>query len=277
LEDLTLSPHIAVVLGIFADHLDRYGDLAAYTAAKSAIARYQTRHDLVLYNFDCERATSIASLSVGRRLAFGKDRPSLLSDGPGPLLGDFNNYNVWPAIHIGRHFRMSDDDLARAIRSFSALPGRLETVVDKEGIRFICDIRSTAPEVTVAALQAVAQNGDSVHFLLLGGVDRNQDYRSLLPALARSAVQHILLFPPTGMRIGELLRSSNLSSRVKLFEPQSMEDAIRYVYRNAPAGQSVCLMSTGAPSSGGFFHGPEDKAHQFAHFARTLGRSEART
>src|SRR6185295_9904919 len=162
--------------------------------------------------------------------------------------------------------------LAASIQSFHALPGRLETVADKDGVRFVCDIRSTAPEVTVAALDALAQDGDGVDFLFLGGVDRHQDYRTLVPALERSAVRHVVLFPPTGARIRALLQGTPLAGRLAFFEPSSMEEAVRYVYRRAPAGRSVCLMSTAAPSNGGLFAGPDDKARQFAHWATLLGR-----
>lgn len=272
LESLRTSPDIAVVLGIFGDHLDRYGDLESYVAAKSSITRYQTRDDVVLYNADCPRATALAALGTARRVPFGRQRPELLAGSKGPLLGEFNNYNLWPAVLVGRLFGVSDAALAASIRSFRPLEGRLETVADKDGVRFVCDIRSTAPEVTAAALEAL---GDDVDFLFLGGVDRHQDYRSLVPALERSAVRHIILFPPTGARIRAILERTPLADRIAFFEPGSMEDAIRYVYRRA-AARSVCLMSTGAPSNGGLFKGPEDKARQFAHFASKLGREEAR-
>ena len=270
LESLQTSPDIAVVLGIFGDHLDRHGDMASYVAAKSSITRYQTRRDVVMFNADCPRATALAELGVAQRVAFRRERPDLLGDTSGPLLGDFNNYNIWPAILVGRHFGIGDEQLAASIRSFRPLPGRLETVVEKDGVRFVCDIRSTAPEVTVAALEALGHDG--VDFILLGGVDRHQDYRTLVPALTRSAVQHILLFPPTGARIRAVLAGTPLGERFDMFEPRSMEEAIRYVYQRAPAGRSVCLMSTAAPSNGGLFDGPEDKAHQFAHWATQLGR-----
>lgn len=271
LENLRSPLDIAVVLRVFGDHFDRHGDMAAYVAAKAAITRYQTRHHVVMYNADCPHATALAQLGVARRVAFDRARPALLGDAKGPLLGEFNNYNLWPAILIGRHFGISDAAIAAAIRTFRPLPGRLEEVANKDGVRFVCDIRSTAPEVTVAALDAHRENGDDVHFLLLGGVDRQQDYRTLLPALERSAVRHILLLPPTGARIRALIEGSPLIERIRLFEPKSMEEAIRYVYQHAPA-QSLCLMSTAAPSNGGLFSGPEDKARQFAECANRLGR-----
>jgi UDP-N-acetylmuramoylalanine--D-glutamate ligase len=273
LEGLRASPHIAVVLGIFGDHLDRYGDLASYVAAKSSITRYQTRPDVVMYNADCPRATALARLGAGRRLAFDRARPGLLGPAPGPLLGEFNNYNLWPAVLVGRLFGIDDAALAASIRSFRPLAGRLETVADRDGVRFICDIRSTAPEVTVAALEALG--GGGVDFLFLGGVDRQQDYRPLVPALERAAVRHVILFPPTGARIRALLESSPLGARLAFFEPASMEEAIRYVYRRAPAAGSICLMSTAAPSTGGLFSGPEDKVRQFTHWATHLGREGA--
>ncbi len=272
LEGLRASPDIAVVLGIFGDHFDRYGDMASYVAAKSSITRYQTRHDVTMYNADCPYATSLAELGAARRVPFRRARPDLLGGARGPLLGEINNYNIWPAVLVGRLFGISDRDLAESILSFRPLPGRLETVVDKDGVRFVCDIRSTAPEVTVAALDALDESGDRVGFLLLGGVDRNQDYRTLVPALERSAVRHVLLFPPTGARIRALLEGTALADRLTFFEPASMEEAIRHVYRNAPDERRVCLMSTAAPSNGGLFSGPEDKARQFARWAAELGR-----
>lgn len=269
LEDLHVSPDIAVVLGIFPDHLDRHGDMNNYVAAKSAITRFQGRGDLVLYSADCTHAFGLAQLSPARRVPITRERPPLLGASPGPLLGAFNYDNIWPAVHIGRHFGIPDVDLASSLRSFRPLPGRLETVTDKDGLRFVCDIRSTAPEVTVAALDALADA--RVKFLFLGGVDRQQDYRKLIPALRRSTVEHLVLFPPTGERIREVITNAALS-HLKLFEPKSMEDAVRYVYTHAPAERSVCLMSTAAPSNGGLFTGPEDKARQFAHWSSRLDR-----
>lgn len=270
LENLRVSPDIAVVLGIFGDHLDRYGEMASYIDAKSSITRYQTRDDVVLFNADCPRATALAELGAARRVAFARTWPDLLAGFPSPLLGEFNNYNIWPAILVGRLFGVGDAELAASIRSFRPLEGRLETVVDKNGVRFVCDIRSTTPEVTVAALEAL---GDDVDFLFLGGVERGQDYRTLIPVLSRSAVRHIILFPPTGARIRALLERTRLADRLAIFEPRSMEEAIRYVVQRAGA-RSVCLMSTGAPSNGGLFAGPEDKARQFAYWARKLEREQ---
>ncbi len=198
-----------------------------------------------------------------------------MGEAPSPLLGTFNHYNLWPAIHIGRHFGIDDRALAASIASFRPLSGRLDTVAERDGVRFVCDIRSTAPEVTVAALEAFAESGDGVDFLFLGGVDRQQDYRKLLPALEGSSVRHIVLFPPTGARIRALLGRTPLRDRFAFCEPRSMEEAVRYVYRHAPAGPSVCLMSTGAPSNGGLFAGPEDKVRQFVHWATHLGRERA--
>jgi UDP-N-acetylmuramoylalanine--D-glutamate ligase len=178
---------------------------------------------------------------------------------------------LWPAILIARRLGIEDGDIARALRTFRPLRGRLEQVAYKDGVRFVCDIRSTAPEVTVAALEAHRESGQDVGFLFLGGVDRQQDYQSLLPALERSAVRHVILLPPTGERIRTLIETSSLRERIALFEPSSMEEAIRYVYDHAPA-ESLCLMSTGAPSNGGLFTGPEDKARQFAECAMRFGR-----
>ena len=50
LEDMTISPHIAAVLNITPNHLDRHGTMEAYTAAKARILAFQNHGDIAILN-----------------------------------------------------------------------------------------------------------------------------------------------------------------------------------------------------------------------------------
>ena len=50
LQDLTISPHIAVVLRVTSDHMDYHRDREEYIEAKSAIVRYQKPEDTCIIN-----------------------------------------------------------------------------------------------------------------------------------------------------------------------------------------------------------------------------------
>ncbi len=66
--DLTVSPHVAVVLSITPDHLNWHRDLDEYYLAKGRIAAYQSTKDSVVYVADSPVATAVAETSRGQRI-----------------------------------------------------------------------------------------------------------------------------------------------------------------------------------------------------------------
>src|SRR3989344_7457114 len=68
LQDLTISPQIAVVLDIFPDHMDAHKDFKEYQEAKTNITRYQTSRDKVFYFKDNKFSAQIAKKGNGKKL-----------------------------------------------------------------------------------------------------------------------------------------------------------------------------------------------------------------
>src|SRR5438477_3077991 len=84
-----------------------------------------------------------------------------------------------------------------AVRTFQALPHRLEPVGTCDGITFYDDSIATVPDATLAALEAL---GPGVQTLILGGHERNLDFGELGLRLPPN-INTVILFPPTGIRI----------------------------------------------------------------------------
>ncbi len=68
LQDLNLSPHIAVVLMVLPEHLDYHKDVAEYVQAKSTITKYQIANDLAVINFDYEYSMEIGKGGDAKKL-----------------------------------------------------------------------------------------------------------------------------------------------------------------------------------------------------------------
>src|SRR5262245_24395832 len=66
----TFHPHVAVLLNITADHLDRHADMDGYAAAKARIFANQTTSDYAVVNADDPLAMRVSERIASRRLCF---------------------------------------------------------------------------------------------------------------------------------------------------------------------------------------------------------------
>jgi len=170
LEDVhTLACHVAVLLNIEPDHLDRHGTFAAYRAAKLRI-------------FERARVKIVPR-------GFGIDGIEFSADDPLPaeplIPGRHNRENAAAATAAARAAGVPDDAIAEALRTFPGVPHRLEQVRELRGVRWINDSKATN---TAAARRGVAAY-DAPLRLILGGSLKGEDFGPFareLPATVRS-------------------------------------------------------------------------------------------
>ena len=72
--DLTISPHIAVVLNITADHLDWHKSVEEYVEAKTNIVRHQKKSDFAVVNSDYKTPKNFANLTKANVFFFSRSR-----------------------------------------------------------------------------------------------------------------------------------------------------------------------------------------------------------
>ncbi len=256
LQNLKKSPHIAVFLNLFPDHLDYYKNFNAYQKAKENIALYQTQNDFFIYNRDDKIVKEIAKTTKAQKLSFNCCLIRRIKQQDIPLRGEFNLQNIKAAIVVGKILGVSERDIARAIKNFKPLPHRLEFVGRHKGIDFYNDSMSTIPEVTMAALDAL---GSKVKTLILGGSEKGSDYAELAQKIAQSKIRTLIIFPGTGEKVWQEILALKKTNLPQPFFVDSMSEAVMIAYqqtsrpaRNASrsdaGGGEVCLLSPGAAS-----------------------------
>lgn len=241
LEHLRISPNIAVVTSFFPEHLDRHGSLIAYWEAKKHIAMHQTKDDCVFYNAAFPECALIAKESPGTKIPFtAHDLPIEVSQTK--FTGEHNRSNLAAALKVAEFVGVPHKTAMAALTNAEPLPHRLQNLGKHRGIVWVNDSFSTAPEATIAGLQALGSNVDT---LLIGGFDRGVDFTGIAKFLAESTVRNIVVFPDTGLKIRDLMAAHPHNKT--FYETTSMDDAVAWAAAHTAPGKTV-LLSSASPS-----------------------------
>ena len=266
LEQMTISPHIAVITNITLNHLDRHKTMPAYTAAKTRILDFQNPQDFAVLNHDDSGSYNLRGKAAGSLLTFGFNKPEGKSRGI--FLGDesfmlFNGQNekkLFSASALrlpGRHnlanamaacaaslaAGFSVEAMRMGISSVEGIPHRLELVKVFNGIRWINDSIATTPERVMAAMCAL--EGPLV--MLLGGRDKDLPWENLA-TLLHEMHPKVVLFGEAGSLINTALKKyEGISPSYPIFQVKTLEEAVKKAADIAETDESV-LLSPGGTS-----------------------------
>jgi UDP-N-acetylmuramoylalanine--D-glutamate ligase len=272
-------PHVAAVLNVTPDHLDRHGSLAAYADAKARILRAQGSGDWAVLNADDPGAAGLAPRVTARLLWFSRRQPvragAWVRDGwvtlrldSGTqavcpvsdifLRGSHNLENVLAAAACAGALGVPAERLRAAIRAFRAVPHRLEWIRDRGGVAFFNDSKGTNVDATLKALAAFAEP----IVLIAGGRDKGQRFEDLAAA-SRGRVKAAIVIGEGRATLGPALRAVT-----HVEEAESMGDAVRRAAALAVAGDVVLLSP--ACASFDLFRDYEHRGAVFAEEVRAL-------
>ncbi|HUD22220.1 MAG TPA: UDP-N-acetylmuramoyl-L-alanine--D-glutamate ligase [Acidobacteriaceae bacterium] len=247
-------PHIAVVLNITPDHLDRHGTFENYAAMKARITARQTAEDLLVLNAEDKPTQMIAARTKAQIFWFSGCRPikqGAFAHGESviylpregarpepvmplaeiPLKGAHNVENVLAAVCAARLGGVSSQSIRASVASFKAVEHRLEFVANVRGVAFYNDSKATNVDATKKALEAFASG---VH-LILGGKDKNSDYTELADLL-RTRVKIVYTIGSAAEKI-----ERQLAGVVKIVSAGTLEAAVREAARLAVVDDVVLL------------------------------------
>jgi len=248
-QSLTVSPRILVVTSLFPEHLTWHGSEEAYYRDKLNAAAHGP--DVVIAPYDDERvltwlhevAPEVDVLTTGSATVRVDDAGGLvwvdgtrLSVDELPLVGRHQAGNAALAAVAAGRLGVPPVEAAAAIRTFLALPHRMERIPSGDGRTWIDDSLATAPEAVVASLGSLPIGDVAV---LVGGADRGLDFGPLTAHLAVNPHVNALLLGPCGRRIHA---ETGLGTTFDSFAEAT-------AWAGSPANPArTVLLSPGAPS-----------------------------
>jgi len=252
LENVENSPHIAVLLNIFEEHLDHYNSYEDYQLAKVNIFKWQNSEDYFISNAKYDLINKYVNEYLKSNLL------EIVEEWEeyGNLIGEHNKYNVKIAVSIAKLFNIEDNTIKEAIKEFNSLPHRLEYVGEYNGIKYYNDSIATVPQATIAAIESI----DNLSTLILGGMDRGINYNAFVDYLNNSKIKNIILAYETGIKIASQLK------REGVFLVKDLEEAIN-VAKQVTEVNKVCLLSPAAASYG-YFKNFEERGNYFKEKVR---------
>ena len=231
LMNLKKSPHIAVFLNIYPEHLDYYKNFEEYFSAKKNIYKYQSESDYLIFNPEIEPKTKAKKIKIDVN-----DFAQFLKNNQ-QFLEITHIDNLIAVLNVAKLFNVPEKDIIKSLNKYKRLPHRLEFVGEFKGIRFYDDSIATIPEAVVYALDSL---GDDVETIILGGLDRGIKYDKLVKRIKKSNIKTIIAFPDSGEKIVKNIRS-------RIYKVDNMKDAVDLAYKHTSKGK-ICLMSPASPS-----------------------------
>ena len=270
---------IACVLNVTPDHLDRHGDFAAYAETKRRLVRFAL--DDAVLGFDDPVTREMAAIANCRVHGFGllpgvtdgatrrgADVVSLeagvattvLPVADIPLFGEHNLLNVLAAVAVARAAGVEASPIAGAVRDFRAVPHRLQTVRDEDGVLWVNDSKATNVESAVAALRSFP--GRSIVWIG-GGKGAGTSIDGLADEVAQRARFAIL----NGASAGELEAALNERGFAARTVVETLAEAVQAADEMARPGD-VVLLAPGYKSFDQF----RDFEHRGEAFAALVGQ-----
>lgn len=272
---ISFRPHIAILLNITEDHLDRYDYIFEnYIASKFSIARHQTADDTFIYCADDpvtiahlhnyaipSKTISFSMKTTEAQAGYIKDEEMLIklkeqevrmNINDFAIKGKHNQYNTMAAGIAASILGIRSSKIREAVSSFEGIEHRMEKVATIKGVQYINDSKATNINSTWYALE----NMNTPVVLILGGVDKGNDY-ALIEELIQEKVKGIICLGVDNSKI--LAALQHLGKPIS--ETTSMQEAVKMAYDQAEKGDVVLLSP--ACASFDLFVNFEDRGKQF--------------
>ena len=273
-------PHVAVLLNITPDHLDRHPSFADYARAKANIFRNQTAGDFAVLNADEAEVLSVRDSLRGQLVEFSVlkevprgvwvdgetivtrwsgQRDELMPVREIPLPGMHNVSNVLAALAVGMIRGCSRDGMRRAVRSFHGLPHVCEVVRERRGVTFINDSKGTNVDATLKAIDSLRRP----FVIILGGQEKGRSEFGRLKGALESGVKHCIVLGEAAEAIARAITGVGPTSRVS-----SLAEGVALATDLAAPGDAVLFSP--ACASFDMFQDYRDRGQQFRDLVHAL-------
>jgi UDP-N-acetylmuramoylalanine--D-glutamate ligase len=262
--------HIGAALNVTPDHLDRHYTFEKYAAAKARLFENQCSDDFAVLNaddavtcgyvhgaaakptfFSSTRKVEAGAWLDGGRIVLNGRQLMLIAEVP--LRGVHNLENTMAAAIMAGLAGATHEQIRAAVMSFPGVEHRLEFVRELDGVAWYNDSKATNVDATLKALAAFPGG----LWVILGGKDKNSDYRPLGAAM-KEKTREALLIGAAADKIRD-----HLHGEVSTVKCGTLEAAVLHAHASARSGDTVLL----APACASF-----DQFENFEHRGREFKR-----
>lgn len=285
LDDMyTFKAHVAILLNITPDHLDRYEyNFQNYIDSKFRVIQNMDSSDYFICSADDEviqkeikkrkidpKVLQISVKDVVDNGAYYRNEVLGVSvKGIGkvytvpasevPLKGKHNMVNAMAALLAATVLKQDEKDFADAIKDFKNASHRLEEAGTVNGVKFINDSKATNVDSVWYALDSFKEP----LVWIAGGVDKGNDYAAI-EDLVKKKVKTLVCMGKDNSKLHQAF-----DHKVpRIIDTASMEEAVRQAFTEAKTGDVVLLSP--ACASFDLFRNYEDRGEQFKKEVQAL-------
>lgn len=269
------KPHVAILLNITPDHLDRYQQkMDEYIAAKMKLTdNMDEKGHFIYYSGDDYIARGLQMMKGHpKKYAVESEKKQnsrfFIEDNALHLheRGDHWSWRDEEMVLKGRHNMINSlcsilavklaggkkEGIGKGLLDFKNAPHRLEFSGEIEGIQFINDSKGTNVDATAYALSTFSQP----IIWIAGGVDKGNDYKILYP-LVEGHVKALICLGKDNKKLKEAF--SGLIPKIS--ETEEINEAVRNALEMGNPGDVVLLSP--ACASFDLFKNYEDRGNRF--------------
>ena len=298
LQDLKVSPEIAVVLETFPDHMDSHKNLQEYFDAKANIARFQKKSDKIFYFDDNRWSKWIAQKSRGKKIPVSVRNLKLFKLKDLKMPGEHNLKNAAMAVTVALSLGCPKNKILKVVKNFRGNEHRLELVriikipakkhsniLENVRMLFYNDSASTNPQTAAAAIRAFKEP----KILIAGGKDKGLDYSPLAKALKNSNTKLVILFGENKNKIKRQIArlpsrgtSGQAKSKAQIVLVKDLKTSVNLAYKTAKKlinqskpipqfpNQLITIVFSPASASFDMFKNYQDRGEKFKEIVKSL-------
>ena len=274
----SFTPHIACIINISKDHLERHYSMENYIYLKKRIFQNQRESEYTVLNFDDTTVKNFSSDTKGKvvwvsvkekvngayrlngKLYYFDD--FIIDEKDLKIYGEHNICNVLFSICCSKLMGLKNEEIASSLKNFNGVKHRIEEVESFGGVTFYNDSKATNTSSTECAIDSVKKP----MVLILGGSDKGEEYYQLFEKIKNSfLVKEVVL---TGATRFKMLEHAGKVGYSNITVTQDFKMAIKIAYLLAKEGDAVLL----SPAVASFdkFSGYEERGEEFIKIVKEI-------
>lgn len=280
----TFRANVAGMINISEDHINRFGSMEKYVAAKERLFENQTDEDFAVLNYDDPVVRAMVRLTQATVVYFSQkeelqegifvrnDKIVYRHDGTETEIidiheliipGRHNVENAMCCCAMAICMGIDMEVIRKTLRTFAGVEHRIEFVREYRGIQYYNDSKGTNPDSTIRAVEAMSR--PTVLILGVGEYDKQSDFTPLFRAFG-DTVKAVVA---SGINVPAIMAAANRTGfRNIVVENTSFEAMVRKATEMAQEGYSVLLSP--AAASWGMFTDYEERGRVFKDIVNKL-------